>query len=61
MSAQKTQVELSTMVGTQAFIWIPILLALLVLGTLCLLCGMDADKQRDTILYAKFISNVKDK
>lgn len=51
----------SDLVGVQAFIWVPIILTLVLVATLCMMAGMDADKNRDTILYAKFITNVKDK
>lgn len=51
----------SDLVGVQTFIWVPIILALILVATLCMMAGMDADKNRDTILYAKFITNVKDK
>ena len=53
--------QLSTMVGTQAMIWVPIILIIVTLATICTLMGMDADKERDTMLYAKFLTNVKDK
>lgn len=56
-NAQATQ----SYVGTQAFIWVPIILSLILIAMLCMMAGMDADKNRDTILYAKFITNVKDK
>jgi hypothetical protein len=45
----------------QAFIWVPIILTLILLSMTCMMMYMDGDKSRDTILYAKFISNVKDK
>ena len=51
----------SDIVGVQTFIWVPIILTLILVATLCMMAGMDADKNRDTILYAKFITNVKDK
>lgn len=56
-----TDDDLSQMVRTQAIIWVPIVLTIITLMTVCTLMGMDADKSRDTILYAKFLSNVKDK
>lgn len=49
------------MVGTQAFIWVPIGLIVVTIATICTLMGMDAGKERDTMLYAKFLTNVKDK
>lgn len=49
------------LVGTQAFIWVPIILVLVLVATLCMMSGLDVDKNKDTILYAKFISNVKEK
>jgi hypothetical protein len=49
------------LVSVQAFIWVPIILTLILLSMTCMMMYMDGDKSRDTILYAKFISNVKDK
>ena len=45
----------------QAFIWVPIVLAIVVIASVCVLCTMDSDRKKDTILYAKFLTNVKDK
>lgn len=56
-----TEADMNEMVRTQAIIWVPTVLALVTLMTVCTMLGMDADKSRDTILYAKFLSNVKDK
>ena len=61
VEAAVTKHDVSEMVRTQAIIWIPVLLTIITLMTVCTLMGMDADKSRDTILYAKFLSNVKDK
>lgn len=60
-NAATTGAQLSNLVATQAFIWVPIGLTLVLLMALCMLGSMDADKNRDTILYAKFISNVKER
>ena len=49
------------MVGVQAGIWIPILLAIILGCVVCFMMDMDADKSKDTLLYAKFLTNVKDK
>lgn len=49
------------LVSTQAFIWIPIILTLILASTVCFMMDMDADKHKDTLLYAKFLANVKDK
>jgi hypothetical protein len=49
------------LIGTMAFIWVPIGLILALLAALCMMSDMEVDKNKDTILYAKFISNVKDK
>ena len=50
--------QLSTMVQTQAFIWIPITLALIVIASTCALCTLNQGKDRDSLLYAKFLSKV---
>ena len=55
-----TDKELAEMVRTQAIIWIPIILTVTVIASVCALMGMDKDKQKDTMLYAKFLSNVKE-
>ncbi len=49
------------MVGTQAFIWIPVVLTLVLGCVVCFMLDMDRDKAKDTLLYAKFLANVKDK
>lgn len=56
-----TGYQISTLVGTQAMIWVSIILIVVTIATVCTLMGMDADKERDTMLYAKFLTNVKDK
>ena len=45
----------------QAFIWIPILLVIITGCAVCTMMSMDADKSKDTLVYAKFLANVKDK
>ncbi len=59
--APVSQADINEMVRTQAIIWVPVLLGIVTLMAVCTLFNMDADKSRDTILYAKFLSNVKDK
>ena len=53
--------EYSKLVAVQAFIWVPILLIIITGYTLCFMMRMDADKAKDTLVYAKFLANVKDK
>lgn len=53
--------QLSNLVAVQAFIWIPILLIIITGCTVCTMMSMDADKSKDTLVYAKFLANVKDK
>lgn len=55
-----SQADLGAMVGTQAFIWIPIILTIVLASVICFMMDMDADKHKDTLLYAKFLANVKD-
>ncbi len=55
------QQEYANLVAVQAFIWVPILLILTVGCTVCMMTGMDKDKHKDTLIYAKFLANVKDK
>lgn len=45
----------------QAAIWLPIVLVLGVCGAVYALYSIDDVKNRDTILYAKFIANLKEK
>ena len=56
-----TAIQYSNLVAVQAFIWIPILLIITVGCTVCTMISMDADKSKDTLVYAKFLANVKDK
>ena len=53
--------QMAAMVGIQAFYWIPALLLLIVGCSVCFMMDMDKDKHKDTLLYAKFLTNVKDK
>ena len=53
--------RLSALVGQQAFYWVIILMTLIVGCTICFMMDMDKDKHKDTLLYAKFLANVKDK
>ena len=52
--------EVSQLVAVQAFIWVPILLIIITGCTACMMVRMDADKHKDTIVYAKFLTHVKD-
>ena len=45
----------------QAGIWIPIILAMISVAAVYALYGIDDVKNRDTILYAKFLANLKDR
>ena len=45
----------------QAAIWLPIGMLLIVIGAVFAIYRIDDVKSRDTILYAKFIANLKDK
>lgn len=49
------------MVAKQAAIWISVIMLLILVYTVCFFMDMDADKNKDTLLYAKFLANVKDK
>ena len=51
--------QLANMVQTQAFIWIPIILAAIVITATCALCTVNQGKDRDSLLYAKFLSKVE--
>ena len=53
--------RLSALVGQQAFYWVIILFTLITGCTICFMMDMDKDKHKDTLLYAKFLANVKDK
>jgi len=53
--------QYSNLVAVQAFIWIPILLIIITGCAVCTMMSMDADKSKDTLVYAKFLANVKDK
>ena len=48
-------------IGTNAFYWVAIMFFVITLAAVCCLCTMADDKSNDTILYAKFISNIKEK
>lgn len=45
----------------QAAIWIPIIFALIAIGAVYALYAIDDIKNRDTILFAKFLANLKDR
>jgi len=53
--------EYSKLVAVQAFIWVPILLIIITGCTVCFMLRMDENKEKDTLVYAKFLTNVKDK
>lgn len=52
---------MGNLVAWNTFIWVPVILVLILIGALCMMGDLEVDKNKDTILYAKFISNVKDK
>ena len=45
----------------QVGIWLPIGMVLITIAAVYAIYGIDDVKNRDTILYAKFIANLKDK
>ena len=45
----------------QAGIWIPIMMAIISVASVYALYAIDDVKNRDTILYAKFLANLKDR
>ena len=45
----------------QSAIWIAIMLAIIAISAVYALYGIDDVKSRDTILYAKFLANLKDR
>ena len=53
--------QMAVLVGVQAFFWVPILLIIVTGCTVCFMVSMDKDKHKDTLVYAKFLANVKDK
>ena len=53
--------DYSKVVAVQAFIWVPILLIIITGCIVCFMLRMDADKHKDTLVYAKFLANVKEK
>jgi hypothetical protein len=46
---------------TQAAIWMPIIMVIIVIAAVYALFAIDDKKNRDTILYAKFLANLKDR
>ena len=50
-----------TLTRKQAFIWVPIVFFIIIISTVIFIYQIDDVKKRDTILYAKFIANLKDK
>lgn len=46
---------------TQAGIWIPIILVLITISGVYAMYSIDDIKSRDTILYAKFLAQLKDR
>ena len=53
--------QMATLVGVQAFFWVPVILFIVTGCTVCFMMKMDADKHKDTLVYAKFNANMKDK
>ena len=45
----------------QAMIWIPIILAIIAISGIVAMYKIDDIEKRDTILYAKFLANLKDR
>jgi len=45
----------------QAAIWVPIVFFMIAISVIYAMFKIDDVKNRDTILYAKFIANLKDK
>ena len=45
----------------QAGIWVPIVFAIISVAAVYALFAIDDKKNRDTILYAKFLANLKDR
>ena len=50
-----------TLTRRQACIWLPIIMLLIVIYAVIAIYKIDDVKNRDTILYAKFIANLRDK
>jgi hypothetical protein len=48
----------SYIVSLQSAIWVPVVLVVVLFFTLQAMMNMDANKEQDTILYAKFLANV---
>ena len=55
------QMNAGALTRRQTVIWIPIIMLLVVIGAVGAIYSIDDVKNRDTILYAKFIANLKDK
>ena len=53
--------DAGTITRKQAGIWIPILFAIISVAAVYALYAIDDVKNRDTILYAKFLANLKDR
>ena len=45
----------------QAAIWVPIVFFIIAIAAVYALFAIDDIKKRDTILYAKFLANLKDR
>jgi hypothetical protein len=45
----------------QKFLWVCIILAVTLIASVCALFNMDVGKERDTILYGKFLIKLDDK
>ena len=53
--------QYANQVAFQAFIWVPLVLFIVVGCMACFMVRMDADKHKDTIVFAKFITDIKEK
>ena len=51
----------SVIVRKQAAIWIPIIMVIISVVSVYALFAIDDVKNRDTILYSKFLANLKDR
>ena len=60
-TAPQNNKALASLIQVQAGIWIGILLAIITIASTCAMCYMNDPKTRDSLLYAKFLANVKDK
>lgn len=60
-SVVPTFADVGVITRKQAGIWVPIIFAIITVASVYALFAIDDVKNRDTILYAKFLANLKDK